>query len=461
MGATTDRQGNLWLATSQGAVRYDGQHWTTFDAADGLADNQVFDVLEDHEGNIWFATAKGVTRYRPDTRPPQTRMVRGPEGTVGYGTSVLTFEFEGGDWEWEQRSLTFSYALMKEGRKLEEGDWSEWDAQKFVQVPLPGDGHFTFHVRTRDKALNVDPTPATHVFYIAPPLWKVLWFQVSTGFGLLLIVFSSGYALRKRRQAYQVEQHARQVEQRLFAEMERELQTAHEMQMALMPKAPPRIAGFEITGRCMPANHVGGDLFQYFQQNGKLSISLADVTGHAMEAAIPVVMFSGVLEAQMETGGTVEELFTRLNRSLHRTLIGHTFVCFALGELDLSTRVFRFSDAGCPYPYHYRAATGEVTELRVDAYPLGVRPDTTYRVIEIQLEPGDRVVFCSDGIIEATNAGGEMFGFERTAEVVRRGCAEDLSAEALLARIIQEVKAFSGEVPQGDDQTAVVLKVER
>ncbi len=71
------------------------------------------------------------------------------------------------------------------------------------------------------------------------------------------------------------------------------------------------------------------------------------------------------------------------------------------------------------------------------------------------------MVFCSDGIIEAANEAGEMFGFERTAETVRKGCAEDLSAEALLARIIQEVKAFSGEVPQGDDQTVVVLKVER
>jgi len=250
-------------------------------------------------------------------------------------------------------------------------------------------------------------------------------------------------------------------ERALRAEAEKELQTAHEMQMALMPKAPPRIAGLEITGRCIPANHVGGDLFQYFHQDRKLSISLADVTGHAMEAAIPVVMFSGILKSQMEMGGSVEELFRRLNRSLHGTLTGRTFVCLAMGELDPASRLFRFSNSGCPYPYHFRAVTGEVTELQVDAYPLGVRPDTTYQTIEVQLEPGDRVVFCSDGIIEATNEAGEMFGFERTAEVIRQGCVEGLSAEALLERIIEEVKTFSQGVPQGDDQTVVVLKVER
>ena len=95
----------------------------------------------------------------------------------------------------------------------------------------------------------------------------------------------------------------------------------------------------------------------------------------------------------------------------------------------------------------------------MDAYPLGIRPDTTYRAIEIQLEPRDRVVFCSDGIIEAANVSDEMFGFERTTETIRRGCAEGLSAEALLERIVAEVGKFTGAAPQGADRTIVVLEV--
>ena len=132
-----------------------------------------------------------------------------------------------------------------------------------------------------------------------------------------------------------------------------------------------------------------------------------------------------------------------------------------MGDLDPAIPNLRLSNGGCPYPYHFQAASGQVTELQVDAYPLGVRPDTDYQTIEVQLEPGDRVVFYSDGIIEATNEAGEMFGFERTAEAIRKGCAEDLSAEALLERIIAAVKGFSQGVPQGDDQTVVVLKVEK
>ena len=243
--------------------------------------------------------------------------------------------------------------------------------------------------------------------------------------------------------------------------LEEELQTAHDMQIGLMPTESPIIKGFDISGRCIPANHVGGDFFQYFQiSDDRIAISLADVTGHAMEAAVPVMMFSGVLESEIKHGESLADLFPSLNQTLHKTLDKRTFVCFAMGELDTATRKFRFSNGGCPYPYHFKASTGQISELQVDAYPLGVRAEATYPVIEAQLAPGDRVIFCSDGIIEAENSQEEMFGFERTAETIRKGCQDDLSAPQLLDYLINEVKTFTGEASQGDDMTVVVLKVE-
>ena len=101
-----------------------------------------------------------------------------------------------------------------------------------------------------------------------------------------------------------------------------------------------------------------------------------------------------------------------------------------------------------------------MNELQVDAYPLGVRADTVYSTIKVQLEPGDRIVFYSDGIAEAASGQEEIFGFEQTAETIRQGCAEGLSAEALIDRLIGVVKDFAGDAPQGDDMTIVVLKVE-
>ena len=252
----------------------------------------------------------------------------------------------------------------------------------------------------------------------------------------------------------------RDVQAQLIAELEKELQTAHDMQMGLMPASHPQIEGFDIAGCCIPANHVGGDFFQYFETGDKLSLALADVTGKAMEAAIPVVMFSGILRSHMELGGSLQERFERLNRSLHSALTGRTLVCFVMGELDLYTCTFCLANGGCPYPYHFRAGTREVVELQSDAYPLGVRPNTEYPVIETQLQPGDRVVFCSDGITEADNAAREQFGYDRTTEAIRTACEGGAPAEEVINRILKTVDAFRGGAPRSDDMTCVVLAVE-
>ena len=188
-------------------------------------------------------------------------------------------------------------------------------------------------------------------------------------------------------------------------------------------------------------------------------LSLADVTGHAMKAAVPVMMFSGILKTEMRLGNSIEDLFGNLNKTLHESLDRRTFICFTMGEFDLVSRILRMSNCGGPYPFHYKAATQEVVELEMAAYPLGIRADATYEAIEVQLEPGDRVVFCSDGIVEATNPQEEMFTFEQTAEVIRQGCLEGLAAEVLLEHLFGRVKAFTGTAEQGDDMTVVVLQV--
>ena len=264
----------------------------------------------------------------------------------------------------------------------------------------------------------------------------------------------------RTRELEETHQKLRETQAELIREMEEELQTAHEMQMGLMPKESPAVEGFDIAGRCVPANHVSGDFFKYFQSNGGIDICLADVTGHAMEAAIPLVMFNGILESQMELGDSLQDLFGRLNRSLHRTLDSRTFVCFAMGNLNPSDRSFRLSNGGCPYPYHFKAATGELVELRVDAYPLGVRPDTEYNVLDVSLRPGDRVVFCSDGVIEVANSIGEMLDYDRTAKIIRNACEEDLSATEIVDRVLDSADAFRGDSPRTDDMTCVVLRVE-
>lgn len=135
----------------------------------------------------------------------------------------------------------------------------------------------------------------------------------------------------------------------MMLEQTQQLQTAPEMQMNLMPKTRPQIEGFDIAGRCIPATHVGGDFFNYYQfPDGRVAGVLADVTGHAMAAAIPLLIFHGILESLVDQYSSIEELVVRLNRLLHRSLPEHTFVSLQMGELDLPTSRMRLCNCGSP-----------------------------------------------------------------------------------------------------------------
>ncbi|MEW6752233.1 MAG: PP2C family protein-serine/threonine phosphatase [Candidatus Latescibacterota bacterium] len=240
--------------------------------------------------------------------------------------------------------------------------------------------------------------------------------------------------------------------------MEAELRTAHDMQVGLMPASAPRVEGLDIAGRCQTANHVGGDFFQYYTlQGGRLAVCTADVTGHAMEAAIPVVLFSGILESQMEREPGLEALFAGLNHSMCRVLQRRTFVCFAMVEVEPGR--LRVANAACPPAYLFRAASGTVEEMLSETYPLGVSARSSYPIAEVPLGPGDRLVLCSDGIVEAQSEAGELFGYERTMEAVRAGCERGLGASALLDELFATVEAFCGSAPVTDDRTCVVVGV--
>ena len=434
--------GALWFGTDGGGVsRFDGVHWSSYTTDDGLVGNNIAWIVQSPDGAFWFRTYPDgkVGAFLPDRTGPETAIESALEEVSPQGNIFL--RWSGRDM-WDDtppRELRYQW-------RIDGGDWSpvvERTDRTFTS--LPG-GRHTFEVRAIDRDGNIDPDPAVQIFTVLSPVWQQPWFigMVLAFVGIIGVQTFRVFVAK----------------QKLLEEAEKELRTAHQMQMGLMPTVAPKIEGFDIAGRCIPANHVGGDYFQYFEQGDTLLLALADVTGHAMEAAIPVVMFSGILDSQMELGGTVVDLFDRLNRSLCRNLDSPTFVCFTMGELDLTTRSFRMSNGGCPYPYHFRASAGEVIELQVDTYPLGVRPDTEYEEIEIRLQPGDRIVFCSDGIIEAENTAGGQFGYDRTLETVRKACEEGLSAEATIDRILEVVAAFRDDAPQSDDMTCMAVQVE-
>ena len=449
------RDGRMLFATFGGGLSlYDGLVVQTLDVEDGLVDNTVYRAIEDSRGDIWVGTSHGLTRYRPRRTPPlvhitrvvTNRSVDNPEDvSVPSTQDVVAVHFEGRTLKAMGRGLAYVYRLP--------GHQDEWRTTRegtVVYEDLPV-GDYTFEVKAVSQDLDYSEA-ATMGLRVEPP-YVQLALQAGLALsvvGLVILGVSVGRRRRERDRA----------REELLHDQEEELQTARDMQMALMPTAPPGVAGLSAAGRCVTVNHVGGDFYQYFEHDGGITISLADVTGHAMEAAIPAVMFSGILDNQMEQPKPLQELFEALNRSLCRSLGEHTYICLSMVEFAPKDRTMRVANCGCPYPLHYRAATGEIEEIQVVAYALGIRPDTEFPAVQVELQKGDYVVLHSDGFSEAGNAVGEQFGFEHTADVIRSGCSEGLSPEELIDRLISEVKAFTGDEPQADDMTCVVVKVE-
>ncbi len=458
-----DSKGHWWFSDFGGGVhRFDGTVLASMKRRDGLTDDAIQQVLEDRHGNFWIASSGGINRYRPSEQPPTIRIVAisadslyaSPRQiSIASTQDLIRIQFKGGSLTTAPDKFIYRYQLK--GYDPEPITTRETEV---VYNDLPV-GNYTFEVNAVDRDLNYSTAPAQVEVVVHWP-YRLLALWCGLALALCGLLVASVSAVRRRR-AFLREQQARlQAQEALNRELEEELQMAHDLQMGLMPTQSPQIKGLDMAGRCIPANHVGGDFFQYFQQDGRLTLCLADVTGHAMEAAVPVMMFSGILESEIKYDYTLIDLYTHLNQTLHRKLNNRTYVCFCMGTFDIATRSFRMANAACPYPFHYRAATGDVDELEVGAYPLGARSDSVYTDLETMVGIGDYVVFCSDGIIEAVNKQDDPFGFEQTAQCIRQSALEGLSAKALIDRLIDAVQTFVGEVPQADDMTCVVLRVE-
>ena len=461
-----DREGHLWFGTLGGGVnRYDKQVFQKMDHHDGLGGNGIYAILQDQDGAFWFSTlGGGVTRYRPphpwpppvyvDAVTADRRYEGVSELAIPSSVGLVAFEFHGISFKTRPEAMVYRYRL-----KGYDADWRATRNRRVEYQDLP-ENTYVFEVQGVDRDLVYTDNPAAVALTVHPP-YGTIALGLGLGLALVGVAVATGIAVRRRRERDRAQQELIQTQARLMEEMEKELQTAHEMQMGLMPAEQPRVSGFDIAGRCRPASHVGGDFFQYFPEpSGRFAITLADVTGHGMGAAIPAVLFSGILGSQMEIGGGVHEIFARLNRSLHRTLESGTFVCVTMGEIDLANRVLRLVNSACPYPYHFRAETEDVAELELNAYPMGILENAEYQVMELPLRPGDRVIFCSDGIVEAENPNGDQFGFECVGETLRQGCEDNLSADRLIDRLLETVDAFRAGADQIDDITCVVLRVE-
>ena len=242
--------------------------------------------------------------------------------------------------------------------------------------------------------------------------------------------------------------------------MEEELTIARDLQISMLPAECPTVAGFDIAAYSMSAREVGGDFYDFIEMGkDKAGFVIGDVTGKSVSGALVMSASRSVFRMLSEEDLSVGESMMRANRRLKKDVKSGMFVALLYAVLNSQDRTLTMCSAGQTLPVIRSAKTAEATLLETegDTFPLGILEDADYEETRLQLQPGDKVVFYTDGIVEAMNEKKEIYGFERLQEVIKSSRVD--TAEALMNEVIASVDEFAGRAPQHDDITVIVVSV--
>jgi sigma-B regulation protein RsbU (phosphoserine phosphatase) len=240
------------------------------------------------------------------------------------------------------------------------------------------------------------------------------------------------------------------------ARLDRELKFAREIQSSLIPDRFPEVPGTSFWAEFRPARTLGGDLYDFFPyDDDKVAIAIGDVSGKGAPAALYAALASGILRTRAGRKYPPAEMLRLVNVSLRQRTIEGRFMSLCYAVYDAHTRVLRFANSGAPPPIVCKKGKTEV--LSIAGFPLGMFDKAEYQELELQLEPGDLVVFYTDGLSEARDLRGEEFGMERLQEVIEKNC--NLPVKKLVEKTFSQIEKFTLDTRRYDDQTAVALRV--
>jgi serine phosphatase RsbU (regulator of sigma subunit)/ketosteroid isomerase-like protein len=248
--------------------------------------------------------------------------------------------------------------------------------------------------------------------------------------------------------AFEEEKHNRE-------RIEQELLVAQRIQQASLPKEVPELEGWEITPYYQPAREVGGDFYDFhLLSEGKLGLVVGDATGKGVPAALVMSTTCGMLRLAAQGSSSPGEMLQRVNEALFPYIPPNMFVTCFYGILDPDSGTFTYANAGHDLPYLCHGG-GDAEELRARGMPLGLMPGMRYEEKEIVLHASEAALFYSDGLVEAHDPKGEMFGFPRLSRLVA-DYGEERSLEEVL---LEELYSFVGDGwEQEDDITLLTLQ---
>jgi sigma-B regulation protein RsbU (phosphoserine phosphatase) len=243
--------------------------------------------------------------------------------------------------------------------------------------------------------------------------------------------------------------------------LDHDLEIARDIQRILLPAEAPAINGFEISGINVPARQVSGDYFDYIKiDDERLGVAIADVSGKGVPASLIMAICRSVLRSQASQNSSPSDVLKKVNRQLYPDIKEDMFISMAYLVLDHARNGVTLSRAGHDAPLLYKRETQTVTPLKPPGLVLGIDSGSVFdrmtNDFNVPLERGDVLVLYTDGVTEALDAEGLEFGIDRTIQSVRASAVD--GASAIVTRVIEDVRNFSGAQPQNDDITLIAIR---
>lgn len=244
---------------------------------------------------------------------------------------------------------------------------------------------------------------------------------------------------------------------------EKEIQIAHDSQLTLMPSSEPSVKGLDVKGFFIPSLEVGGDYFDYDviyekEEPTNFKVAVVDVSGKGMQAAITAIFTSGLLLSRMMTD-QAHKAMSQVNTILKEKTHPQTFITCLIAEYKLSSQKLSFTNAGNSQPLLKRGKEVWFLDSEEPRLPLGVRKTVDYKTREVALQPGDVLLFYSDGLPEARAGNGNFLGYDYIRKLIKWMDTSNLTAAEMCSIIRKKILEFSN-YELADDITVVVMKVE-
>lgn len=245
-------------------------------------------------------------------------------------------------------------------------------------------------------------------------------------------------------------------EEQALRGIQEEMKLAYKIQMDLLPKSAPQIDGYDIAGRSIPAEAVGGDYFDFIGINeSRLGLCLGDVSGKGMPAALLMANLQATLRSNVLQDTAPCECLSRSNELLFRSTDSDRFATLFYGVLDSGKHMLSYCNAGHNHPFLIRGDR-EYLRLKTGGTVLGTFLEASYREDVISFDPGDLLFVYSDGLAEAVNSKEQEFGEARLSEIAIAN--RTVPAERLIDNVIASIRLFVGDAHQQDDMTVMVIR---